>query len=207
MHAGECSDVAGEMAAALSHSAVAFQNNADLSKLYWTKAKQAFAQTSIEDPSAITSSANVLEVLKNYYNSSSPRSHVFFAAASMWVACKALITHDLCDEVEAEIYKDLANDIAGVVDFSGPRWYWEQAGWDNAWWDGALIMAQQGETGPIIDGNLAYTHFLEVFTYRWVGGEVDEFSPIRCARFNSICFYYPGVDLLGTILTVTKEPA
>lgn len=180
--AGECSDIAAEMAAALAHSAVAFKSNNELSSLYWTKAKQAFNQTSADSPDDVTSSSDTLTDLQNYYRSTSPRGHVFYGAASMWVACQAL---DACDDDEAEYYKDLANGIAGVLDFTGGRWYWEQAGWDNAWWDAAMLMAQQGEEGPIVDGNIAFPHFLEVFAYRWVGGEVDEFSPIRCASLSS----------------------
>ena len=98
----------------------------------------------------------------------------------MWVACLSL-ENDICDVDEAATFKDLANELAGIVDEQGPRWYWEQAGWDNAWWDAVMLMAQQGEEGPVIDGNLAYPHFLSVFVNRWVNGEVDEFSPVRCA--------------------------
>ena len=43
--AGACSDVAGEVAAALAHAAVAFKDKPDLSEKYWLKAQEAFSQT------------------------------------------------------------------------------------------------------------------------------------------------------------------
>ena len=168
------------MAAALAHAAVAFKHNPELSERYWSKAKQAFSQTGAFEGN-VTSSREAYPVLQNYYNSQSPWSHVFFGTASMWVACKALCD----DEAEASLYRELANELADVVDDQGPRWYWEQPGWDNAWWDAAMIMAQEGETGPTIDGNTAYPHFLNVFVNRWVNGEVDAFSPIR---YDSPCY-------------------
>jgi hypothetical protein len=40
MHAGQCSDVAGEVAASLAHAAVAFKNKRKLRERYWRKAVQ-----------------------------------------------------------------------------------------------------------------------------------------------------------------------
>jgi hypothetical protein len=186
-HTGQCSDLAGEMAAALAHSALAFKGRADLSALYWGKANQAFKQTgalNLDITGKITaamfsSSRDTLTVLQKYYNSQSPVSHVFFGAASMWVACKTLPA--FCTESEASKFKDIALALSSVTDRQGPRWYWEAPGWDNAWWEAAMLMAQQGEKGPMIDGQIAFPGFLNVFMNRWVNGEVDEYSPIRCA--------------------------
>ena len=59
------------------------------------------------------------------------------------------------------------------------------SGWDNAWWDGAIIMAQMGYQGPIVDYNPAFYHFLSVFARRWAYGE----GPIECApsRVSAHC--------------------
>jgi hypothetical protein len=199
--AGKCADLAGEVAAALAHAALAFKEWQDLSMKYWDKANQAFKQvgdvkTLIDNgqTSQIGISSNQFPLLQNYYKSSSPWSHVYFAAASMWVACKSL---SFCTATEAAGFKDLAISVSSVVDNSGPRWYWELAGWDNAWWDATVLMAQQGESGPMIDGNVAYTHFLSVFVNRWVNvpsETTDSFSPLRCVfaafwRFSQPYFY------------------
>jgi hypothetical protein len=195
--AGKCADLAGEVAAALAHSALAFKERQVLSAKYWDKAKQAFKQmgdvkTLIDNgqTSQIGISSNQYSLLQSYYKSSSPWSHVYFAAASMWVACKSL---SFCTATEAAGFKDLAIKVSSVVDVSGPRWYWEQPGWDNAWWDATVLMAQQGEQGPMIDGNVAYKHFLSVFVNRWVkvpSDATDSFSPIRCV-FRSVCEIQP----------------
>lgn len=54
----------------------------------------------------------------------------------------------------------------------GQKWYWEVPSWDNAWWDGALLMASQGVTGPKNE----FVDFPRSFVEKWTKGQ----SPLRC---------------------------
>lgn len=124
---GECSDVTGEMAAALAHAAVAFKDDQALSDAYWAKAQLAYLQTGAVSGTFGTSH-DVFDLLKTYYYSSGTVSHVFFAAASMYTACKALGCPD-----EASYLAD-ANTLAIMPEADGgEKWYWPVPGWDNAW--------------------------------------------------------------------------
>jgi hypothetical protein len=114
-------------------------------------------------------------LLRSYYPSSGVVSHVFFAAASMYTACKALKCPD------AARYLADANRLGVTKEADGgQKWYWEVPGWDNAWWDGAILMAQGGQAGPLVDSKPAFTHFLEIFVDKWVNGK----APIKCASLQ-----------------------
>jgi hypothetical protein len=173
--AGKCSDVSGEIAATLAHAAIAFKSNKELSDGYWSKAKMAYAQTGAATQE-FGSSHDVFDLLKVYYPSTGVRSHVFFAAASMYAACLALECPD------AETYKEHALALGAMKEGDGgQKWFWEVPGWDNAWWDGALIMAQQGEEGPEIFGKPAFKHYLAELARKWTFGK----APIKCASQQS----------------------
>lgn len=168
--AGTCSDVAGEIAASLAHAAVAFRDRAALAREYWRKAQMAYAQTGAVN-GKFGASHEEYPTLATYYTSTGVRSHVFFAAASMYTACKALGCPDLDTYLAHTEKLGIMKEADG-----GQKWFWEVPSWDNAWWDGALLMAQAGVEGPQIFGKPAYTQFLSSFVDKWTNGK----SPIRC---------------------------
>jgi len=63
------------------------------------------------------------------------------------------------------------------------------SGWDNAWWDGAVLMLARGEEGnidPAIDPEAGmYSIFLRNFVTKWVQAQ----SPIMCVsvRQHALC--------------------
>lgn len=168
--AGTCSDVAGEIAASLAHAAVAFRDQEDLASEYWRKAQMAYAQTGAVSGN-FGASHEEYPLLAVYYTSTGVRSHVFFAAASMYTACKVFG----CPDEQLYFAHTEKLGIMKEAD-GGQKWFWEVPGWDNAWWDGALLMAQDGIEGPEIFGKPAYTQFLRSFADKWTNGK----SPIRC---------------------------
>jgi hypothetical protein len=167
---GKCSDVTGEIAASLAHAAVTFADMPNISAEYWKKAKMAYQQTGVATKSWGNSNT-VFADLGIYYASSGLVSHVFFGAASMYTACKVL----KCPEE-----KQYMDDVMALGSMKEPdggqKWFWEVPGWDNAWWDGAALMASQGVAGPPIFGKPAFTEFLGVFADKWVNGK----APITC---------------------------
>lgn len=175
--AGKCSDVSGEISASLAHAAIAFkakQGVGKLAKEYWRKAVMAYKQTGA-DSMTFGNSNEVFDLLGIYYPSSGVRSHVFFAAASMWVACTKLGT-GVCSADDAAMYKAHALELATMKEADGgQKWFWEVPGWDNAWWDGAMLMAQMGVEGPEIFGKPAFKEYLGVFARKWTYG----LAPIR----------------------------
>ena len=163
---GACSDVAGATAAALAHGALAFKDRKRVSSKYWSKAKSAYAQTNVGG--SLTNSNDVFAPLKIYYTSSGVASHVFFAAASMYAACKGL---DACGDDEAARYKADADAMGAAKEPDGnAKWFWPASSWDNAWFDAAVLMAAQGDDGPEVYGQPAYRAFLADFANRWVTG-------------------------------------
>lgn len=165
---GQCSDVAGEVAATLAHSAAAFRNRDILSKKYWERAKWAYRQTGVSDMK-FGNSNDVFSDLAIYYASSGVVSHVFFAAASMYDACSAL---SYCGGSEAEGYMRDALTLATTKeDGGGQKWFWEVPSWDNAWWDAAVIMASRGHEGPQIYGQPAFKGYLGTFADKWINGK------------------------------------
>ena len=182
--AGKCSDVSGEISASLAHAAIAFKAKKGVGKLaneYWRKAVMAYKQTGA-DTKTFGNSNDVFDKLGIYYPSSGVRSHVFFAAASMWEACTKLGT-GVCSTEDAAMYKAHALELALLKEADGgQKWYWEVPGWDNAWWDGAILMAQMGEEGPPIAGKPAFKEFLGVFARKWTYG----LSPIKCVYVGTL---------------------
>jgi Glycosyl hydrolase family 9 len=173
-----CSDVTGEMAAALAHAAVAFKDVPALRKAYWRKAQWAYLQTGAAT-GKFGNSNDAYELLRTYYPSSGVVSHVFFAAASMYTACKALKCPD-----EATYLAD-ANRLGVTKEADGgQKWFWEIPGWDNAWWDGAILMTRAGQPGPAMFGKPAFTQFLESFADKWTNGK----APIQYASVQSACY-------------------
>jgi Glycosyl hydrolase family 9 len=166
--------VAGEMAAALAHAAVAFKDEPELRDAYWEKAKSAYEQTGVATGNFGTSS-DEYALLKTFYASSGTISHVFFAAASMYTACRALG----CPDETA--YLEDANGLGIRTEASGEAKYgWEVPGWDNAWWDGAMLMAQAGQPGPLVEGQPAYTMFLDGLADKWTNGKAPvQYAPSR----------------------------
>lgn len=135
----------------------------------------AYKQTGA-DTMTFGSSNDVFDLLSIYYPSSGVRSHVFFAAASMWVACKTLGT-DVCTDADADLYKAQALELALTKEADGgQKWFWEVPGWDNAWWDGAMLMAQMGVEGPPLFGRPVFKEYLSVFAQKWTHG----LAPIKC---------------------------
>ena len=61
----------------------------------------------------------------------------------------------------------------------GEKWYWEAPGWDNPWWEGAIIMLQGGQKGPPgPQPNVGmFDYFCSEMVRKWVNG-VD---PVKCA--------------------------
>jgi Glycosyl hydrolase family 9 len=174
-HAGTCSDITGAMAAALAHAAVAFKNVPALSTAYWNKAQWAYNQTGAAT-GMLGNSNDAYTVLRSYYSSSGVVSHVFFAAASMYTACKAV------DCPEAARYLADANRLGVTKEADGKqKWFWEIPGWDNAWWDGAILMAQAGQAGMQLSGKPAFTQSLGSFVDRWTNGKTNGKTPIMCA--------------------------
>lgn len=166
LHAGQASDIAGEVAAALAHAALAFSDMPELSCMYWDKAQLAYKLTGIETRTFGTSS-ELYPILHNYYPSSAAITHVFFAAATLAMVARALGK----DAAEQQFLTE-AVELGGKKELDGSqKWYWEVPSWDNAWWEGAIIMAQLGVEGPKIDGyNPAFKHFLSVFADKWTNG-------------------------------------
>jgi Glycosyl hydrolase family 9 len=174
VNAGKCSDVAGETAAALAHAAVAFADTPELSSAYWDKAKMAYAQTGIKDKK-FGNSNDVYTDLAIYYASSGVVSHCLFGAASMYAACKALSCGD------ESTYLDDVMALGNMKESDGgQKWFWEVSGWDNAWWDAAVLMLGQGETGPPVYGKPAFKTFAGIFADKWVNGK----APVECAHLR-----------------------
>jgi hypothetical protein len=158
------------MAAALAHAAVVFADVPELSKLYWEKAKIAYKQTGV-DSKTWGNSNTAFSDLAIYYTSSGVVSHVFFGAASMYSACKALECSDL------DTYLQHTNELGMSKEADGgQKWFWEVPGWDNAWWDGAMLMASEGIGGPELGGQPMYTQMLSIFVDKWVNGK----APVQC---------------------------
>ena len=92
--AGQCSDVTGEAAAALAHAALAFRTrNPALSTAYWNAAVRIYAMTnaaSAKNATFFGTSSTTFPALTGFYNSTATASHVFFAAASMFSACRVM---------------------------------------------------------------------------------------------------------------------
>ena len=106
-----------------------------------------------------------------YYVSGAVITHVFFAAASLYTAALEL------EPGAADGFRADAMELAVMQEANGgQQWYWEVPGWDNAWWDGALLMAAQGIKGPDIDDNPAFFNQLGVFVDKWVNVQ----APIEC---------------------------
>jgi Glycosyl hydrolase family 9 len=174
-YAASCSDVTGEIAAALAHAAVAFKDIPALRTAYWQKAQWAYKQTGAAT-GMMCNSSDVYTLLRTYYTSTGVGSHAFFAAASMYIACKALKCPD------AARYLADANRLGVTKEADGKqKWYWEVPGWDNAWWDGAFLMAQAGQAGPQLSGKPAFTQFLGSFVNKWTNGKTNGKTPIMCA--------------------------
>jgi hypothetical protein len=131
----------------------------------------AYAQTGVATMT-FGNSNNVFTDLAIYYGSTGVVSHVFFGAASMYAACSVLE----CDEEDAYLGDALSLGNKQEPD-GGQKWFWEVPSWDNAWWDGAMVMLQHGIEGPAIYGNPAFTTILGTFADKWVNG----LSPIACA--------------------------
>lgn len=162
---GQCSDVTGEMAATLAHAAVVFKDSPELSALYWDKAKQAFAQTNAQTEGAVFgNSIDAYPELAVYYTSSGVVSHVLFGAVSMYTACKALECGD-----EA-VYLDVVTRLGNQEEAESAKWFWPVPGWDNAWFDAAVLMASQGVAGPDVYDKPAFTSLLSEFVAAWVSG-------------------------------------
>lgn len=188
--AGTCSDVAAEIAASLAHAAVAFRDRRTLSNEYWRKAKMAYAQSGA--PSGpFGASHQEYSTLATYYTSTGVRSHVFFAAASMYTACRVMNCPDEAMYMEHTERLGIMKEADG-----GQKWFWEVPGWDNAWWDGALLMAQAGVEGPEIFGKPAYSQFLRSFANKWTNGK----SPIRCVADGG-----STVDHTGCVASVLEN--
>ena len=164
---GMCSDVSGEIAAALAHSALAFIDRKRLSQTYWERAKVAYAQTNVGQDT-FGNSNDVFPPLAVYYTSSGVVSHVLFAAASMYTACLRL---GGCSDEEAEVYKSDAERLGSMKEPDGnSKWFWPVSGWDNAYFDAAVLMAHAGVEGPNVFGQPAFKYFLADFVNKWVEG-------------------------------------
>ena len=74
-------------------------------------------------------------------------------------------------------------------DDGNSKWYWEVPGWDNAWWDAAALMAHQGEAGPLVWGQPAFTTFLGSLADKWVNGK----APVQCAALPRACTVLPVI--------------
>jgi hypothetical protein len=189
-HAGKASDIAGEVAAALAHAALAFADVPALRGAYWAKAKLAYKLTGVATKK-FQPSTNAYALLKNYYASSAPVAHVFFAAASMFLASKTL------ENASAETFQKDALALGAMKEPNGDqKWYYEVPGWDNPWWDGALLMARQGISGPLIDGKPAFTHYPAVFADKWTNG----LDPVKCAA-KHCCSHVRNIWVRGCILS------
>ena len=94
----------------------------------------------------------------------------------MYTACKALKCGD-----EAKYLADAMKLGNTKEPDGGQKWFWEVPGWDNAWWDGAVLMLLQGEAGPPIYDKPAFSTFLGIFVDKWVNGK----APVECAT-NSL---------------------
>ena len=125
--AGKCSDVTGEMAAALAHAALAFADKPTLAGIYWKHAQWAYAQTGVATKTWGNSN-DALADLRIYYPSSGVVSHVFFGAASMYAACVAR----QCGRA-AEFLSDARGLALTPEADGGKKWFWEVPSWDNAW--------------------------------------------------------------------------
>lgn len=162
---GACSDVAGEVAASLAHAAAAFQDRPKVRDRYWRKAVQAYAQTGVKSMQ-FGNSNDVFPLLKTYYKSTGVVSHALFGAASMFDACKKIGCGD------SKRYLDDVMKLAAMTEADGgSKFYWEVAGWDNAWWDAAVIMAAHGIRGPLLHGEPVFTSSLQRFVSKWVDGK------------------------------------
>ena len=170
---GTCSDIAGEVAATLAHAAVTFEGRSALSARYWAKARVAYAQTGVRDGDDFGNSNEAFTDLAIYYASSGMVSHVFFAAASMYSACRGL---SACGDAEADTYLADAMRLGNMKEpGGGQKWFYPVPGWDNAWGDGALIMAHHGEEGPPIYGKPAFKFYLG----QWVEAWTKQKEPVK----------------------------
>jgi hypothetical protein len=173
------------MAASLAHAALVFADKPELSKLYWEKAKLAYKQTGVESKSWGNSNTAFSD-LAIYYTSSGLVSHVFFGAASMYAACKAL----KCSELDT--YLQHTNELGlSEEDDGGKKWFWEVPGWDNAWWDGAVLMASEGIGGPDLAGQPAYPQMLAIFVDKWVNGK----APVQYVRILYLWLLFAQIHL------------
>jgi Glycosyl hydrolase family 9 len=169
--AGTCSDVAGEISAALAHAAVAFADTSDLSSAYWDKANMAYAQSGADSKEFGNSNVAYTE-LAIYYASTGLVAHVLFGAASMYTACLALNCGD------DKTYLDHVMSLGNMKEpDGGTKWFYEVSGWDNPWWDAAVLMLGQGIEGPPVYDQPAFKTFLGVFADKWVNGK----APVECA--------------------------
>ena len=165
---GQCSDIAGEVAASLAHAATAFKDRGVQSRMYWRRAKMAYAQIGVGSMT-FGNSNEALPILASYYASSGVVSHVLFAAASMYAACSKL---SFCRSSEADAYKQQAVKLGNTKEpGGGQKWFWPVPGWDNAWWSAAVLMASLGEEGPSIYGNSAFVHYPATLVDAWVNGD------------------------------------
>ena len=160
----QCSDVSGEIAATLAHAAVVFKDRPELSSRYWEKAQMAFAQTNAESGGDFGNSIDAYPDLAMYYTSSGVVSHVLFGAASMYSACKALGCSD------EGMYLDIVMSLGNREEKESAKWFWPVPGWDNAWFDAAVLMAAHGVEGPDVYGKPAFTNLLSEFVGAWVQG-------------------------------------
>ena len=161
---GQCSDIAGEVAAALAHSASVFRNDDTLRDEYWAKAKAAYSQTGV-DTDTYTNSNDAYPLLSVFYKSSGVVSHVLFAAASMYSACLDLECGD-----EARYLADVEKLAAREEPDGQKKWFWPVPGWDHAWFDAAVIMLARGVHGPDVYGRPAFSAFVGDMVSAWVNG-------------------------------------
>ena len=169
---GQCSDVAGEIAATLAHSAIVFQKDSVLRDEYWSKAKMAYAQTGV-GTDTYTNSNDAYPLLAVYYASSGVVSHVLFGAASMYTACIALACGD------EQTYLDDVMRLGSMDEPGGQKkWYWPVPSWDHAWFEAALVMLGHGIEGPEIYGQPSFPAFTGDMVKAWVDGtEPVQVSP------------------------------
>jgi endoglucanase len=168
----ECSDVAGEMAAALAHAAIVFKNDDARREMYWSKAKLAYKLTGV-GPDTFGSSNDAYDKLAVFYTSSGVVSHVLFGAASMYAACLAIECGD-----EAAYLADVMRLGAMKESDGGQKWFWQVPSWDHAWWDSAALMLSHGVKGPDIYGEPAFSKLMGDFATTWVdASEPVQMSP------------------------------
>lgn len=169
--AGEASDIAGEIAAALAHAALVFKTeNPDLAAVYYARAKATWALTGAAT-NTFTASSDTYPVLQGYYESTAPTSHVFFAAASLFAAATEF------EPETAGPWRASALQLGAKAEPDGSRkWFWSVPSWNNAWWDAAVLMAALGEAGPQTGSEPLFTGSLATFVDSWVNG----LAPVQC---------------------------